>query len=179
MATRPHDTATRRKRTWTPATIPFGLLIMLLGAWVFFVPLVGPYFDFGFFTESAWSFSVRHWELLLAPGIVAFVGGLLLMTPAWGLGWLGGLMATAAGIWLVIGPSLYPLWAAVDRVQPLPHGDVVRALLWIGYFYGPGALITYLAGYGQGLVSRRTVVEEAVVEERPASATRERVVREE
>ena len=46
-----------RSTRWTPAAIPIGTLLMLLGAWAFFVPLVGPYFDFGFFTDSTWSFS--------------------------------------------------------------------------------------------------------------------------
>ena len=39
---------------------------------------------------------------------------------------------------------------------------------------GTGALITYFAGYGQGLLSPRTVVEEVPVA--PPTETRERVV---
>jgi hypothetical protein len=33
--------ARRRTRAWTPAAIPVGLVIALLGAWAFFVPLLG------------------------------------------------------------------------------------------------------------------------------------------
>jgi len=160
-------------RTWSPKAIPFGLLILLLGLWGFFVPLVGPYFNFGFFTDGTWNFMAKHWELLLIPGAAAAVGGLLLMLPTAGGGWLGGMLATAAGIWFLVGPTLYPLWAS-GTIHPIPHTETITALLWIGYFYGTGALITYFAGYGQGLLSRRTVVEETPVAQ--PTETRQRVV---
>ena len=61
----------RRPRSWTPKAIPFGLLILLLGLWAFFAPLLGGYFGFGFSSGATWQFSARQWELQLAPGIVA------------------------------------------------------------------------------------------------------------
>jgi hypothetical protein len=54
------------------------------------------------------------------------------------------------------------------------HSEGWAALHWIGYFYGLGAVILYLASFAQGMLSRRTVVEEASVAEQPG--TRERVV---
>jgi hypothetical protein len=30
----------------------------------------------------------------------------------------------------------------------------MNALLWIGYFYGPGALLLYLSGVSHGLLAR-------------------------
>lgn len=169
--------ATHRMRGWTPATIPFGLFVLLLGAWAFFVPLVGPYFGFGLFTEETWSFSALHWELLLGPGLLAFAGGLLMMTPAQAPSWLGGFLAAVAGMWLLVGTVVYPLWA--ERLEPAGAvEDWKFTLLWIGYFYGTGALITYFSGFAQGLVSRRggVVVEEEHVEEVPSHEERERVV---
>ena len=68
------------------------------------------------------------------------------------------------GLWLLIGPSLYPVWSD-RRLEPLAGADWKRALLWIGYFYGVGAIVVWLAGYGQGLVTRRTRVEETQVAE--------------
>jgi hypothetical protein len=54
------------------------------------------------------------------------------------------------------------------------HSEGWAALHWIGYFYGLGAAILYLAAFAQGMLSRRTVVEETDVAEQPG--TRERVV---
>ena len=58
----------------------------------------------------------------------------------------------------------------------MPHNQTMTALLWIGYFYGTGALTVWLAGFGKGLVSRRTIVEDdTVIEETPVER-RDRVV---
>src|SRR3954463_7102827 len=102
---------TRRSRTWTPKAIPFGVLVLLLGAWAFAVPLVGPYFNFGFSSDEAWQFSKQQWELQLIPGIVAVIGGFMLMTPARGWGHMGALLAFLAGAWLITGWAFYPVWA--------------------------------------------------------------------
>jgi hypothetical protein len=128
-------------------------VIALLGAWVFFVPLVGPYFSFGFFTDSTWVFSGRHWELLLAPGIAAGIAGLLLAVPSPVARSVVSMLALLTGVWLLIGPSLYPIWGS--DVTPIDTDQPKQALLWIGYFYGPGALITYLTGYLHGVVRPR------------------------
>jgi hypothetical protein len=161
--------ALRRTRAWTPKAIPFGLLIALLGAWVIAVALVGPYFNFGFYSDTAWKFSAKQWELQLIPGIAAILGGLMLMFPARGLGWLGGLLAMAAGGWLVVGPIVYPLWSS-GTIQPY-GSEGMKTLRWIGHFYGPGGLILYFAGYAHGLFSRRTVVQETAVAEPQAQRT--------
>jgi hypothetical protein len=166
-----------RTSRWTPAAIPLGMLLMLLGAWAFFVPLVGPYFDFGFFTDSSWSFSARHWELLMLPGIAIFAGGLLLTMPSRALGSLGALLALVGGAWLLVGPSLFPLWTESGGVETTtPHSELLKSLLWIGYFYGTGGLTVYLTGMAHGLLARRRVVEEMpVIEETPVERS-ERVV---
>ena len=70
---------TGRTRRWSPAAIPVGLALIALGAWAFLVPLIGPSFHFGFFTGDRWSFSTRHVELLLVPGAVTALGGLLIL----------------------------------------------------------------------------------------------------
>jgi hypothetical protein len=167
MAMRP-----ARARRWTPAAIPVGLLLMLLGAWAFFAPLVGPYFHYGFFTSSTWSFgNGDNWKLLLLPGIAIALGGLLLTMPARGLGSLGAALAFAGGGWLLVGPSLYPA-IGLHTVQPQPHSTWMTALLWIGCFYGVGGLAMYFSGAAHGLFARRPVVEEMpVIEETPVERT--------
>ena len=164
----------RRKpttRAWTPRAVPFGLLIALLGAWVVVAALIGPVFNFGFFNDDSWNFSTKQWELQLIPGIVAFVGGFLLMTPSSASGSLGALLAFAAGGWLVVGPVLYPLWSS-GTIKTFGSEDMM-ALRWIGHFYGAGGLILYFAGYGHGLLARRTVVRDTTT---PEPATTQRTV---
>ena len=73
--------ASRRSTAWTPKAIPFGFLIALLGGWVIAAALVGPLFNFGFFNDTSWQFTAKQWETQLIPGIVAVVGGFMLMTP--------------------------------------------------------------------------------------------------
>ena len=98
--------AFRRSTAWTPKAIPFGFLIALLGGWVIAAALVGPLFNFGFFNDATWQFSAKQWETQLIPGIVAVVGGLMLMKPSRGGGALGALLAFAAGAWLIVCPIL-------------------------------------------------------------------------
>ncbi len=148
-----------RPRSWTPKAIPFGLAILLLGAWAFAVPLAGGYFNFGFASDKTWQFSARQWELQLAPGIVAALGGFMLMTPARGWGRLGGLFAFLAGAWLVVGWAFYPVWAS-GTIEPY-GSEFMRGVRWLGHLLGPGGLILYFAGHTQGLFMRRTIVEAA------------------
>src|SRR5919201_5948453 len=99
-----------RSTTWTPKVIPFGFLIALLGGWVIAAALIGPAFNFGFFNDSSWQFSTKQWEMQLIPGIVAVVGGFMLMTPSRGGGALGALLSFSAGGGVGV------------RAHPLPPG---------------------------------------------------------
>ena len=91
-----------------------------------------------------------------------------------GFGQLGTTLAIVGGVWFLVGPSLYPLWTSGQVELGVNHSEGWAALHWIGYFYGLGAAILYFAALAQGMLSRRTVVEEAAVPEE--SVTRERVV---
>jgi hypothetical protein len=146
------------KRTWTPAVIAPAVLLMVLGAWVFLAPLIGPYFSFGFDTSSKWQFTNDHWLLSLAPGIALFGAGLVMTMPSRALGWLAGLVAVAAGVWLVIGPTLHPTWST-HAFAPLTGSDWKTAARWIADFYGPGALAIYLGAQAQGLLERTSLRE--------------------
>jgi hypothetical protein len=162
----------RRTRAWTPQSIPFGVVIALLGAWAFFVPLIGCYFNFGFDSDSAWRFTGQQWELHLIPGLAAFVGGVMLATPARGWGRFGALLAFLAGAWLVVGPTFYPVFTS-GTVEPY-GSEMMRAWRWVGHFYGPGGLLLFLSGYAHGLYSRRTIIQETPVE--PETVTVQRTV---
>lgn len=169
--------ASPRSARWTPATIPVGIALLLLGAWVFLVPLIGPYFNFGFFTSGTWVFSGLHWEMLLAPGIALFAGGLLMLLPASPSASLGGVLAMLAGAWLLVGPSLHPIWSGPITVQT-SHPQWLTSLIWIGYFYGTGAIAVYLSGVLHGLLARQPVVyhDHSTIEETPAERREQRVV---
>jgi hypothetical protein len=134
------------------------VLLMLLGAWVFLAPLIGPYFSFGLDTSSKWRFTSDHWILSLLPGIALFGAGLLMTMPSRALGWLAGLVAVAAGVWLVIGPTLHPTWST-HTFALLPGSDWKTAARLIADFYGPGALAIYLGAQAQGLLERTSVRE--------------------
>ena len=139
---------------WTRAVLVPAVLLMALGAWVILVPLAGPYFSFGFDTSTRWRFSEAHWTLSLAPGIALFCAGLLMTRRSRAIGWLAGLVAVAAGVWLVIGPSLHPTWSSTG-FAPLPGTEAKTAARWIAGFYGAGALAIYLGAQAQGLLERR------------------------
>ncbi len=153
----------QRTRVWSPKEVPVGAAIAILGLWAALVPLIGPYFSFGFDTSSTWDFSEAHITLSLIPGIGAIVGGLSLARPTQGLGNLGRILAALCGLWLLIGPVLHQVWDG--GFGPAATTDWKRALLWIGYFYGVGFLITYLAGVARGLVTMRQRVQETQVAE--------------
>jgi hypothetical protein len=164
----------RRRRTstttvsgWTGAVILPAILLIALGCWVFFVPLVGPYFSFGFDTATHWRFSNDHLLLQLLPGMAIAAAGILMLVPSRIIGWLAGLLAVAAGVWLVIGPSLQPLWSSTP-LQALPGTDAKTAIRWIANFYGAGALAIYLGAQAQGLLERRGVTTVAPAPAPPA-----------
>jgi hypothetical protein len=128
-------------------------------------PPLAPLFNFGFFNDNTWDFSSKQWQTQLIPGIVAVIGGFMLMTPSRGGGALGALLAFAAGGWLIVVPILYPLWSS-GTIHPY-GSEGMQALRWLGHFYGPGGLLIYFAGYAHGLFSRRTVVQDTQVVAEP------------
>lgn len=138
-------------RTWTRVLL--AMMLMALGVWVFLLPLAGPYFGFGFDTATRWRFSQLHWVTGLAAGVAIFLGGALVMSRRRLLQEIGGLAALAGGVWLVVAPSLHQVWSPT-ALAPQPAGAWHTAWLWIGHFYGPGALAIYLSARAQAL-SRR------------------------
>ncbi len=147
----------RSRRGWTAGVVPIGFALVLLGAWAIFAPLTGPYFGYGFDTHTTWLASNRNWELDIGPGILVWLGGAFLLVPPRPRAWLAALLAAIGGIWLIVGPSIYPLWGTAF----FPFGSThMRTLKWIGYFYGTGALVTFLAAFAQGMLSRSSYVEE-------------------
>lgn len=89
-----------------------GFLLILLGAWGALIPFVGPFFDFAFSPDRAWTWTEARGWLQVLPGAVAVVGGLLLLVSR--------NRATAMfGAWLAVlaGPGS----SSVARARALRH----------------------------------------------------------
>jgi hypothetical protein len=143
-----------------------GVLIVLLGVWGALIPFIGPYFHYAFGSYQTWDYTTSRLWLEIVPGVVAVIGGLMLLTGARRTeGIVGGCLAVAAGIWFAIGPVVALLWHYVPNPTGAPMGGHTRQMLeFVGYFYGLGVAITGLAAFAMGrYFSRPRVIEEPVV----------------
>jgi hypothetical protein len=135
-----------------------GFLLILLGAWGALIPFVGPYFDFAFTPNQVWTWTDARGWLEVLPGVVAVIGGLLLLSSRnRATAMLGGWLAVIAGAWFVIGRALAGPLGIGDIGTPVASTDTMRVWLDLTYFYGLGALIVFLGGLALGRVSVRSV----------------------
>jgi hypothetical protein len=154
-----------------------GLLLMILGAWGALVPFIGPYFDLVIGPDDTWNWSSDRFWLSVVPGIVAFVGGLILMQSAHrGGAGLGAWMGILAGAWFALGPLISRLWTS-DGASALgqPAGGTNRQVLEMLVMYsGLGVLITAVAAFALGRLAVRSVRDVELARERELEAERER-----
>jgi hypothetical protein len=135
-----------------------GLLLILLGAWGALIPFVGPNLDFAFTPDQAWLWTDARGWLEVLPGVVAAVGGLLLLVSGnRATAMLGGWLAVIAGAWFVVGRALSGPLGIGDVGAPAAVTDSKAAVLELAYFYGLGALIIFLGAAALGRVSVRSV----------------------
>ena len=135
-----------------------GLLIVVLGLWGALVPFVGPAFDFAYNPDqgSEWS-STRGW-LEVLPGVVAIMGGVLLVRSRnRATAMLGGWLSVVAGAWFVVGRVMATTLTIGEIGRPVAENDIKAAWLELTYFYGLGALIIFLGAMGLGRLSVRSV----------------------
>jgi hypothetical protein len=143
-----------------------GILIIVLGLWGALIPFIGPYFHYAFGSYNTWHYTTNRLWLNIVPGVVAVIGGLMLLNSSRrSSGLLGGWLAVAAGAWFAIGPAVSLWWHAAGNPIGAPTGGHVRqALEQLGYFYALGVAITFLAAFAMGrFVSRPRVAEEPFV----------------
>jgi hypothetical protein len=107
--------------------------------------------------------------LEVLPAVAVVLGGLLLFGAATRMSAAaGGWLALAGGVWLVIGPTTSMLWESGDLGTGTAIGDTgTRVAEWIGFYFGPGVLISALAGFALGrfMAPRVVPVEEPVATE--------------
>ena len=155
-----------------------GLLLIILGAWGALIPFIGPYFNFSYTPDSAWTWSAARGWLEVLPGAVTVVGGLLLLLAASrGATLLGAWLGILGGAWFVIGPVLATPWHIGSPGVPAGTGSGLRALERLAMFDLLGVVIVLIAAIAFGrlsVVSMRDVRaarrrEEIAVEQTAAS----------
>lgn len=155
---------------WTIGLLAVGVLVIALGSWGAIVSVVGPLIHFGLDTHSAWSSSEQHWTLSLGPGIALVVAGLALVSGEVGWARAGALLAVTAGAWFIVGPYLHGIWST--ETQAAAGAGWKRALLWIGWYAGVGALACTLGAYALGLLARQQLQGAvAILPSAPSTAT--------
>jgi hypothetical protein len=148
-----------------------GVLLILLGAWGALIPLVGPYFHYGYTPDTAWTFTSGRIWLEIVPGAAAFIGGLIVLTSSLRpVAMFGAWLAALSGAWFAVGTTLSPLWAkgAVSFAGSPTGGTVHRAAEQIGFFTGLGVLIAFLAALVIGRLSVIGVRDARLAESREA-----------
>lgn len=133
-----------------------GLVVLALGAWGAAAPFVAPSLGMSYSLGSDWTVG-RGW-LEVLPGVVAIVGGLLLLTSRNRItGMLGGWLAAAAGAWFVIGRALAGPLGLGDVGTPVGDTEAQQAWVELAYFSGVGVLLVLFAAMALGRLSVRSV----------------------
>jgi hypothetical protein len=151
-----------------------GVVIVVLGVWGGLIPFIGPYFHYAFGGYQSWHFTTQRLWLDIVPGVVAVIGGLMLMSASTRSGGLiAAWVAMAAGAWFAIGPPVNMLWHHTIYAIGTPMGGDFRQMLeWVGYFAGLGVVIVGFAAFAMGrYFSRPRVAAEPAVVAADAAAT--------
>jgi hypothetical protein len=153
-----------------------GFLLILLGAWGALIPFVGPYFDFAYTPDVAWTWTAARGWLEVLPGAATVLGGLILLgSTNRATATFGGWLTVLAGAWFVIG-NLFAGPLRIGAVgDPVAATDIKRAFLELTYFSGLGALIVFLGAVALGRVSVRSVRDMAYTRRQVAAAEPEPV----
>jgi hypothetical protein len=133
-----------------------GFLLMLLGLWGALIPFVGPYFDYAYTPDKAWTYNTGRLWLELLPGAAVFFGGFLL-TIAKGrhTALFGALLAAVAGAWFTLGTVLSPLWNHHVPMGGSPASNTVymRIMEQLGFFTALGIVIVFIAAVALGRIA--------------------------
>ena len=133
-----------------------GFLLILLGLWGALIPFVGPYFDYAYTPDKAWTYNTGRLWLELLPGAAVFLGGVLLMVARGRhTALFGALLAAAAGAWFALGPVLSPLWNHHIPMGGSPAGTSVymRIMEQLGFFTALGVVIVFVAAVALGRIA--------------------------
>lgn len=144
-----------------------GLLLVLLGLWGALMPLIGPYFHFGFTPDKAWHFTSGRVWLQIVPGIAVFLGGLMTLgSTNRAFAAFGAWLAALGGAWFVVGVPLSALWADHGHTQlGQALGDTNRQVAeQVTLLYGLGVVSVFLAAVALGRLAVVAVKDAALAE---------------
>ena len=133
-----------------------GFLLMLLGLWGALIPFVGPYFDYAYTPDKAWTYNTGRLWLELLPGAAVFLGGFLLMVARGRhTALFGALLAAVAGAWFTLGTVLSPLWNHRVPMGGSPASTTVymRIMEQLGFFTALGVVIVFIAAVALGRIA--------------------------
>jgi len=132
-----------------------GLLVALLGIWGGLIPFVGPYFNYAYTPDKAWTYTTGRLELEVLPGAGALLGGLLIMAArSRHVALFGALLAIGSGAWFALGNVLAPLWTVAGPAGgPASTGTVMRVVEQVGFFTGLGVVIVMIAAAVAGRIT--------------------------
>lgn len=141
-----------------------GLLLMVLGAWGALVPFVGPYFDYAYTPDKAWAYTSGRLWLSVVPGVVAVLGGLLVLSRRTAA--TGAFLAALGGAWFVVGQPVVAYAFAHDAISagsPVAISgaafgpSTMHFLEGFGFFYGLGVVIGFIAARALGAATARVI----------------------
>jgi len=150
---------THSRATWRiPRTrgATSGVLVLLLGAWGALVPFIGPHFGYAYTPNATWVMTSGRLWLELIPGVVAALGGLIMIGSASrAVGLWAGWLSAVAGAWFVVGPTISRFWNGGQPATGTPVGTttVQTVVEEIGFFSGLGVVILFLAATALGRFS--------------------------
>jgi len=133
-----------------------GFLLILLGLWGALIPFIGPYFNYAYTPDKAWTYNTGRLWLELLPGAAVFLGGVLLMVArSRHTALFGALLAAAAGAWFTLGTVLSPLWNHHIPMGGSPAGSSVymRIMEQLGFFTALGVVIVFVAAVALGRIA--------------------------
>jgi hypothetical protein len=153
-----------------------GLLLVLLGLWGALVPIIGPYFHFGFTPDKAWDFTSGRVLLQIVPGCAVFLGGLVALASAnRAFAAFGAWLAALGGAWFTVGVPLSALWADQGdmRLGQAVGGTTRQVVEQITLLYGLGVVAVFLAAVALGRLAVVGVKDARLAEEAAAAPATE------
>src|SRR6516165_279031 len=132
-----------------------GFLLVLLGAWGGLIPFIGPYFNYAYTPDTAWTYNTARLWLEVLPGAAVFLGGILLIIAASRhIALVGAALAAAGGAWFTLGTVFSPLWNNNISMGGTPASAtvVMRIAEQVGFFTGLGVVIVAIASLAFGRI---------------------------
>ncbi|HUJ07436.1 MAG TPA: hypothetical protein VLX31_15110 [Streptosporangiaceae bacterium] len=147
-----------------------GVLLVLLGLWGGLIPLVGPYVNYAYSPDRAWTLTHGRIWLEILPAVGTLVGGLILLAARLRpFALFGASLAVLSGAWFAIGRVVEPLWSASPSAGTPVGGQLARTLEQVGLFTGLGLVIICVASAAIGRLSVVSVRDARVVKPAPAA----------